>query len=301
MPRALTTPSIDTMIEAHGLTKRLGGRLVVKDVSFACEPGTVTGFLGPNGAGKTTTMRMLTGLSRPDGGTASVAGKPFHEHPNPAHRAGILLDAAAQHDGRRGQEALALSARTIGVDEFRVPDLLEQVGLDDSAARKRVKQYSLGMRQRLGVAHALLGDPEVLILDEPANGLDPEGIRWMRGLLRNFADRGGAGVLSSHLLAQGEAVADRMLVIPGGRGKGQGPRAELLSGPPTVVEADGPAGLDAALHRAGLATHPADGDRRLVEAEPDAVGRAAPDGAGALLPLRPSASARVGQLFFCLA
>src|SRR5882672_3239728 len=163
------------MIETEKLTKRFAGRAVIQDVSFRCEPGTVTGFLGPNGAGKATTLRVLCGLSYPDAGRATVLGGHYR-----------------------------------------------------SAARKRVRQYSLGMRQRLGLAHALLGEPEVLILDEPANGLDPEGMRWMRRLLRDFADRGGTVLLSSHLLAEVEAVADRMIIIGDGRIQAQGTRAELL-------------------------------------------------------------------------
>ena len=170
------------MIEATGLTKRLGGRTVVSDVSFRCEPGTVTGFLGPNGAGKTTTMRMLVGLSTPDAGDSAVLGGHYRELPNPGRRVGVLLDAAAQHGGRRGREALAVSAQMMGVAErARRRAARRSSGSTDAPPRKRVRQYSLGMRQRLGLAHALLGDPEVLILDEPANGLDPEGIRWMRG------------------------------------------------------------------------------------------------------------------------
>ena len=217
------------MIQTTGLTKQLGGRTVVSDVTFRCEPGTVTGFLGPNGAGKTTTMRMLVGLSEPDSGTARILGGRYRDLPNPGRRVGILLDASAQHAGRRGREALAVSAQTMGVPAQRVDALLELVGLDETAARRRVGKYSLGMRQRLGFAHALLGDPEVLILDEPANGLDPEGMRWMRGLLRGFADRGGTVLLSSHLLAEVEAVADRMMIIGGGRIQAQGTRAELLT------------------------------------------------------------------------
>ena len=190
------------MIETEGLTRQLGGRTVVSDVTFRCEPGTITGFLGPNGAGKTTTMRMLVGLAEPDSGESRILGKRYRDLPNPGRRVGILLDASAQHSGRRGHEALAVSAQTMGVPAQRVGEVLDLVGLDEAAARRRVGEYSLGMRQRLGLAHALLGDPEVLILDEPANGLDPEGMRWMRGLLRNFADRGGTVLLSSHLLAE---------------------------------------------------------------------------------------------------
>jgi len=286
------------MIQANGLTKHLGGRAVVSEVTFRCEPGTVTGFLGPNGAGKTTTMRMLVGLSEPDAGHAAILDWRYRDLPNPGRRVGVLLDASAQHGGRRGREALAVSAHTMGVPAQRIDAVLELVGLDQAAARRRVGKYSLGMRQRLGIAHALLGDPEVLILDEPANGLDPEGMRWMRGLLRNFADRGGTVLLSSHLLAEVEAVADRMLVIAGGRIKAQGTRAELLSDPTTVVEADDLAGLDAALHRAGLAAHPADGDRRLVEAEPDAVARAAIADGVVLRRLAPAEGAGLERLFF---
>src|SRR4051794_41117610 len=211
------------MISSQGLTKRFGGRTVVQDVSFACDPGTVTGFLGPNGAGKTTTLRMLCGLSEPDAGNSAVLGGAYQALPNPGRRVGILLDASAQHPGRRGRETLALSGRLMGVPDQRADELLGLVGLDRSAARKRVRQYSLGMRQRLGLAHALLGDPEVLILDEPANGLDPEGMRWMRSLLRDFADRGGTVLLSSHLLREGGAGADPARDI--GRGPGGGPGA----------------------------------------------------------------------------
>ena len=286
------------MIQTNGLTKQLGGRTVVSDVTFRCEPGTVTGFLGPNGAGKTTTMRMLVGLSEPDSGHAQILGGRYRDLPNPGRRVGILLDASAQHAGRRGREALAVSAHTMGVPAQRVDALLELVGLDETAARRRVGKYSLGMRQRLGFAHALLGDPEVLILDEPANGLDPEGMRWMRGLLRNFADRGGTVLLSSHLLAEVEAVADRMMIIGGGRIQAQGTRAELLTESGTIVEADDLAALDAALHRAGLTTHPADGDRRLVEAEPEVVARAAMADGVVLRRLAPAEDAGLERLFF---
>ncbi|HET6550513.1 MAG TPA: ATP-binding cassette domain-containing protein, partial [Solirubrobacter sp.] len=240
------------MIEATGLTKRFGGRAVVEDVSFRCEPGTVTGFLGPNGAGKTTTMRMLVGLSAPDRGASTVLDRPYVDLPNPGGRVGVLLDAGAQHPGRRGREALAVSAQMMGVPGERVDELLTLVGLDASAARKRVLQYSLGMRQRLGLAHAMLGDPEVLILDEPANGLDPEGIRWMRGLLRAFADRGGTVFLSSHLLYEVEAVADRLLIIGGGRIVADGSREELLTGTGVLVRATDAEELAAALRVAEL-------------------------------------------------
>jgi ABC-2 type transport system ATP-binding protein len=286
------------MIGAEELTKRRGGLAVVSDVTFRCEPGTVTGFLGPNGAGKTTTMRMLVGLSAPDSGRALLFGGRYRDLPNPGRRVGILLDASAQHAGRRGREALAVSARTMGVPVQRVDTLLKLVGLDETAAGRRVGRYSLGMRQRLGLAHALLGEPEVLILDEPANGLDPEGMRWMRRLLRDFADRGGTVLLSSHLLAEVEAVADRMIIIGDGRIQAQGTRAELLPWTGTIVEADDLAALGAALHSAGVAMHPADGDRGLVEAKPEVVARVAMANDVVLRRLAPAEDAGLERLFF---
>jgi ABC-2 type transport system ATP-binding protein len=287
------------MIEATGLTKRLGGRTVVSDVSFRCEPGTVTGFLGPNGAGKTTTMRMVVGLSAPDAGASRVLGTDYRRLPNPGRRVGVLLDAGAQHPGRRGREALAVSAQRMGVEPRRVDELLELVGLDRGAARKRVRQYSLGMRQRLGLAHALLGDPEVLILDEPANGLDPEGIRWMRGLLRDFADRGGTVFLSSHLLAEVDAVADRLLIIGNGKIVADGTRDELLAGAGVLVRATDANALAAALTAADLPFQAVDGGF-VVDADTEAVGRAALAGSVVLTHLGPSEGTGLEQLFFDL-
>jgi ABC-2 type transport system ATP-binding protein len=286
------------MIEANGLTKQLGGRIVVDDVSFRCDPGSVTGFLGPNGAGKTTTMRMVCDLSAPDAGEATILGARYRELPNPGRRVGILLDAGAQHGGRRAREALALSAQTMGVHDRRVDELLDLVGLERSAARKRVRQYSLGMRQRLGLAHALLGDPQVLILDEPANGLDPEGMRWMRALLRDFADRGGTVFLSSHLLYEVEAIADRLVIIVDGRIAAQGTREELLLVGGTLVRADDERALKTALGVAGMSARPALDGGFVVNAEPDEVGRAALAGRVALSRLGPSEQAGLEQLFF---
>ncbi|MFC5945908.1 ABC transporter ATP-binding protein, partial [Micromonospora harpali] len=225
------------MIEVAHLTKRYGGSTAVDDVSFTCAPGSVTGFLGPNGAGKSTTMRMLCGLTPPTAGTATVYGVPYRRLANPGREIGVLLDASAQHAGRTGREVLALSAAVMGVPRREVDVKLDLVGLGAAAARRRVGAYSLGMRQRLGLAHALLGDPRVLVLDEPANGLDPEGIFWMRGLLRDFADRGGTVLLSSHLLREVEAVADRLVVTGGGRVVAQGGTDELLAGPGTLLRA----------------------------------------------------------------
>jgi ABC-2 type transport system ATP-binding protein len=217
------------MITAEHLTRRYGAFTAVDDVSFTIEPGRVTGFLGPNGAGKSTVMRMLVGLSRPTSGTARILGKPFAALPNPGRHVGVLLDAAAQHSGRSGREVLTLTALLTGVGRPRVDEVLELVGLTDKEAHRRVGSYSLGMRQRLGIANALLGDPEVLILDEPANGLDPGGIRWMRELLADFAARGGTVLLSSHLLSEIQKVADDIIIIGRGRVVAQGTKDELLA------------------------------------------------------------------------
>lgn len=224
------------MLELTGLSKGYRGEPVVSDVTFHCPPGTVTGFLGPNGAGKSTTLRMLCGLTPPDSGTATVAGSAYRDLPNPGRVVGSMLDAEAQHKGRSGRETLQLAATTLGVRASRVEEVLTLVDLGGKAARKRVGGYSLGMKQRLGIAHALLGVPEVLVLDEPANGLDPAGIRWMRGLLRDFAAAGGTVLLSSHLLAEVAAVADRLVVIAGGRIVAAGETGELLEGRGDIEE-----------------------------------------------------------------
>ena len=288
------------MIESQNLTKRFGARTVVDDVSFRVEPGTVTGFLGANGAGKTTTLRMLAGLSEPDAGQAIVLGGRYRDLPNPGRRVGVLLDAGAQHGGRRGREALAVSAQLMGVDQGRVDALLDLVGLDRSAARKRVRHYSLGMRQRLGIAHALLGDPQVLILDEPANGLDPPGMRWMRELLRDFADGGGTVLLSSHLLNEVDLLADRLVIIDLGRVVAEGTRAELVGGSGMLVRADDEAALRSALDVAGLPVRLAHDGGFVVDAEPALVGRAALAAGVVVTHLGPAGSAGLEQLFFDL-
>jgi ABC-2 type transport system ATP-binding protein len=289
------------MIEAHSLTKRYGDRAVVQDVTFTCEPGTVTGFLGLNGAGKSTTLRMLCGLTPITAGHAAVLGVPYARHPNPGRRIGVLIDASAQHAGRRGREVLGVSAQLIGVDGGRVDRVLELVGLDAAAAAKRVGQYSLGMRQRLGIAHALLGDPEVLMLDEPVNGLDPDGMRWMRGLLRDFAQRGGTVLLSSHLLHEIEAIADRLVIIAGGRIVAQGNREDLLSGrSATLVRAADAVGLSAALTAAGIEVTLRPDGGVLAGADPDRVGEVALQGGVALRELRADADGSLEELFFSL-
>jgi ABC-2 type transport system ATP-binding protein len=224
------------MITVTSLTKRYGPVAAVDDVTFTCEPGTITGFLGPNGAGKSTTLRMITGLARPDAGRATIAGSVFAGLPNPARVVGTLLDASAMHSGRTGRATLRIVATMAGAPMRRVQAVLEAVGLA-SAAQRRVGAYSLGMRQRLGLAQALIGDPEVLILDEPANGLDPEGIAWIRTLLRDFADRGGTVLLSSHLLAEVRATADHLVVISAGQVVAQGALADLLTSTGLIVRA----------------------------------------------------------------
>ncbi|MGS2616472.1 ABC transporter ATP-binding protein [Micromonospora sp. LZ34] len=288
------------MITVEHLTKRYGRHTAVDDVSFRCEPGTVTGFLGPNGAGKSTTMRMICGLTPPTSGSSTVDGVPYQRLPNPGREVGVLLDASAQHAGRTGREALTVAALTMGMDRREVAAKLDLVGLDETAAKRRVRAYSLGMRQRLGLAHALLGDPRVLILDEPANGLDPEGIFWMRGLLRDFADRGGTVLLSSHLLREVEAVADRLVVIGGGRIVAQGDKDELLAGAGTRVRARDQQALRRALAAAGLDVASGTDGALLVHAEAEAVGQAAADAGVALTELRPADSGGLEQLFLTL-
>ena len=275
------------MITVSGLTKKYGDRTVVDQVSFELEPGTVTGFLGPNGAGKTTTMRMITGLVPASAGQASVAGKRYAELPNPGAVMGTLLDAAAVHPGRSGRTHLRIIAGTLGVPRERVDEVLELVGLT-AAAGRRIGGYSLGMRQRLGIAAALLADPAVLMFDEPANGLDPEGIRWMRDLLRNHAARGGTVFLSSHLLGEVQHTVDRLVVIDSGRIVADGPISELLAGDGTVVRAVDPDAFARALAAAGLEAQPGgDGVLIVPGADPSRIGTVAAAGGHVLIDLRP--------------
>ncbi|MFD8528253.1 ABC transporter ATP-binding protein [Streptosporangium canum] len=215
------------MIEFHCVSKAYKGVKALDEVSFTVEAGSVTGFLGPNGAGKSTALRILTGLSRPTSGSATVFGRPYAELACPGRRVGTLLDAGALHPGRSGREVLTLGAMMLGLPRSRVEESLELVGLTGKEGRRAVGGYSLGMRQRLGIAHALLGRPEALILDEPANGLDPQGIQWMRGLLRSLADSGCAVLLSSHLLHEVEQVADQIVMIGRGRVLARGTVAEF--------------------------------------------------------------------------
>jgi ABC-2 type transport system ATP-binding protein len=204
------------MIEARGLTKSYGDKVAVDDLSFTIKPGQVTGFLGPNGAGKTTTMRMILGLDRPSAGTVTVNGKPFAGLYSPMREVGALLDAKAMHGGRSAYSHLHCLARTNGIPRRRVDEVIGLVGLEE-VKKKRAKGFSLGMGQRLGIAAALLGDPEILMFDEPVNGLDPEGIRWIRTLMRSLATEGRTVFVSSHLMSEMENTADHLVVI--GRGK----------------------------------------------------------------------------------
>jgi ABC-2 type transport system ATP-binding protein len=287
------------VIEVSGLTKQYGSRTVVDDVSFVLEPGTVTGFLGPNGAGKSTTLRMMTGLVPATAGSTRIDGRPYDALANPAAVVGTLLDASAVHPGRTGRTHLRLMAATVGVPAARADEVLELVGLTDAAGR-RIGGYSLGMRQRLGIAGALLADPPVLVFDEPANGLDPEGIRWMRDLLRGHAARGGTVLLSSHLLGEVESTVDRLLVIGAGRIVADGLVSDLLGGEGTVVHAADPAALTRALETAGFhVQHGADGALVVRGAEPGEVGAVAAAGGHVLTDLRPVRRG-IEDLFFQL-
>ena len=287
------------MIEVEGLTRKYGSFTAVDDVSFVCQPGRVTGFLGPNGAGKTTTMRVMVGLTPPTAGRVTIGGHLYKDIPNPGRHVGVLLDASAQHAGRTGREILELGARTMGLPASRVDEMIELVSLTPTEAKRRLRNYSLGMKQRLGIAHALLGDPSVLILDEPANGLDPAGIRWMRGLLKGYAERGGTVLLSSHLLHEVEQIADEMILIGNGRIVAQGDKKSLLAGAgggaATHVTALDNTALAEALRAKGIAVTPA-GDGLRAETEPVEVGRAALEASVVLTDLR-SADGGLEDLF----
>jgi ABC-2 type transport system ATP-binding protein len=236
LPPTAALPSVDRVIELRELTKRYGGRVAVDGLSFEVRPGTVTGFLGPNGSGKSTTMRMILGLDTPDHGAALIDGVRYRELDRPLTAVGALLDAGAFHPGRSARAHLAALAASNDIPAFRVEEVLRVVGLADAASR-RAGTYSLGMRQRLGVAVALLGDPGVLLLDEPVNGLDPEGIRWIRDLLRGLAAEGRTVFVSSHLIAEMAMTADRLVVIGRGRLLAETTVAELAAGHETLEDA----------------------------------------------------------------
>ena len=227
------------MIQVESLTKRYGDKVAVDDLSFEVRPAAVTGFLGPNGAGKSTTMRMILGLDRPTSGRATVAGQPFTDHPDGLRHVGALLDAGEVQGGRRADAHLLAAAATLGQGRARVEEVLSMVGLEH-VARQRIGTFSLGMRQRLGIALALLGDPPVVMLDEPINGLDPDGVVWIRNLLRGLADQGRTVFVSSHLMSEVALTADHLVVIGHGRLVADVDTAELLAaGEPSVtVRAD---------------------------------------------------------------
>jgi ABC-2 type transport system ATP-binding protein len=285
------------MITIERLTKKYGTTLAVDNVSFTAEAGRVTGFLGPNGAGKSTTLRIMVGLTRPDSGTATISGRHYVDLPNPGLEVGVLLDASAQHAGRTGREILTLAQKFMGLPRSRVEEMLETVSLTPAEASRRVGDYSLGMRQRLGIATALIGDPEVLILDEPANGLDPAGIRWMRDLLRGYADRGGTVLLSSHLLHEIEVIADDIVMIGLGRIVSMGTKTELLHEAGTVVGAVDLLALELALTASGLTSTPHDGGTLHTPGDAALVGKVAFDAGIPLTVLRAATGAGLEEMF----
>jgi ABC-2 type transport system ATP-binding protein len=287
------------MITVDGVTKAYGGFLAVDDVSFTCQPGRVTGFLGPNGAGKSTTMRIMVGLTPASRGRVLIGGHRYADLPNPGRHVGVLLDASAQHAGRTGREVLTIGAVTMGLPMSRVDEMLELVSLSPSEAKRRVGNYSLGMRQRLGIAHALLGDPSILVLDEPANGLDPAGIHWMRGLLADYAERGGTVCLSSHLLHEVERIADELILIGHGRIVAQGTKQELLQTRGAYVRAVESEALLDALRREGIAALPS-GEGLRSDAEAIQVGKVAAAHNITLVELRPAEGEGLEELFLQL-
>jgi ABC-2 type transport system ATP-binding protein len=286
------------MITVEALTRKYGGINAVDDVSFTAAPGRVTGFLGPNGAGKSTTMRILVGLTKPTSGSTTILGRRYADLPNPGREVGVLLDASAQHAGRTGREILTIAQRTMGLPKQRVDEMLTKVSLTGAEAERRVRNYSLGMRQRLGIATALIGEPRVLILDEPANGLDPAGIRWMRDLLRTYADEGGTVLLSSHLLHEIEVIADDLVVIGRGRIVAQGTKAQLLQRAGTVVRATtGLADLANALRSGGFDAVPLPDGGLRTDAEPELVGKTALTQGVPLTELRTADGAGLEDMF----
>ncbi|HPU14354.1 MAG TPA: ATP-binding cassette domain-containing protein [Aeromicrobium sp.] len=288
------------MITVESLTRRYAGFTAVDNISFTAQPGRVTGFLGPNGAGKSTTMRVMVGLTAPTSGSATIDGVRFADLPNPGLEVGVLLDASAQHAGRTGREILTVASDTMGLPRSRVDEMIELVSLTPAEAKRRVRNYSLGMRQRLGIATALLGDPTVLILDEPANGLDPAGIRWMRDLLTEFASHGGTVLLSSHLLHEIEVIADDLVVIGNGKIVAAGTKEELLSAAGTLARATSPRDLAHALEASGIASTLAGDGSIRTDADPARVGAVALTHQIALTELRPAEGAGLEEMFLSL-
>ena len=264
----MTTATAEgTSVEIQSLTKRFGDFTAVDDLSFSVEPGRVTGFLGPNGAGKTTTLRMLLGLVRPSSGTATIGGRDYQHIPHPITTVGAALEASSFHPGRTGRDHLRVLAATADIPTSRVDEMLELTGIP-AAARKRAGGYSMGMRQRLGLAAALLGDPGVLVLDEPANGLDPEGIRWLRGFLRHLAGTGKTILISSHMLQEVEQTVDDVVIISNGKLVRAGRMADLHGTTTALVRTSDPERLAGALRVADVTSEPA-GEGALTVASDD--------------------------------
>jgi ABC-2 type transport system ATP-binding protein len=283
------------MIIVEDVTRTYGNLTAVDDVSFIAHAGRVTGFLGPNGAGKSTTMRIMVGLTRATSGRVTIAGRAYADLPNPGLEVGVLLDASAQHAGRTGREILTIAQQYMGLPRNRV----ERCWSRQPHTRRGVptgRQLLAGMRQRLGIATALIGDPEVLILDEPANGLDPAGIRWMRDLLRGYADRGGTVLLSSHLLHEIEVIADDIVMIGNGRIVSQGTKTELLHAAGTVVRAADLDNLQRALGELGIATSQSEDGALRTDVDPTLVGKVALEAGVALTELR-AADAGLEDMF----
>jgi ABC-2 type transport system ATP-binding protein len=289
--RRPTLPEV-RMIEARGLTKRYGDKVAVDDLTFTVRPGIVTGFLGPNGAGKSTTMRMLLGLDAPSAGTATINGRPYAHHEAPLREIGALLEAKAMHTGRSARNHLRALAATTGISARRVEEVIELVGLTD-VARKRAGGFSLGMGQRLGIASVLLGDPGTLILDEPVNGLDPEGILWIRNLLKSLAAEGRTIFVSSHLMSEMALTASHLIVIGRGRLIADVGVKEFISsaGRNLVrVRTPDPKKLTALLEKAKGIVTPVDGALSVAGLTTDEIGIAAGGAGITLLELSPQAA-----------
>jgi ABC-2 type transport system ATP-binding protein len=285
------------MITIESLTKTHGSSTAVDHVTFQARPGRVTGFLGPNGAGKSTTMRILVGLTPATSGTATISGRAYADLPNPGREVGLLLDASAQHAGRTGRETLTIAQRFMGLPKQRVEEVLDLVSVTPQESSGRVRDYSLGMRQRFGLATALLGEPEVLILDEPTNGLDPSGIRWMRGLLRDHADRGGTVLLSSHLLREIEVVADDLVLIGNGRVVAQGAKSEMLRSTGSLVRTSERGRVAAALTASGISSSAVGTDGLLAHADAEQVGKVVFAAGVQVTELRPADSGGLEDIF----
>jgi ABC-2 type transport system ATP-binding protein len=289
------------LIAVEGLTKRFGSTVAVDGLSFAAPAGAITGFLGPNGAGKTTTLRCLLGLVRPTAGVATIDGRVYRELAEPMQRVGAVLEQTSFHPGRRARDHLRVLAAAAGLPASRVDEVLRLVGLADHK-RRRVRGYSLGMRQRLALAAALLGDPDVLVLDEPANGLDPEGIRWLREFLRSLASQGRTILVSSHVLAEVAQTADRAVIINRGRLIRDATLAELANEAgteTTVVRTPDPSRLREVLAAAGIAASHRDDGRLAVDAPAESVGRVAAEHGVVLLELG-TERANLEDVFFAL-